>query len=199
MTHSTARIEQVETILVDLPTIRPHQLAMTTMNGQTLMIVRLRMSDGIVGIGEAATIGGLAYGPESPESMKLAIDTYLAPILMQAKPGRIGETMALIGKSVQGNHFAKCAIETALLDALGKRIGLPVSDFFGGRQHDRLPVAWTLASGDTPGNMGWGPAEVTPSARSLPELTWGWAVETSAETNWMVLPIASISAGGTPL
>lgn len=149
MTHSTARIEQVETILVDLPTIRPHQLAMTTMNGQTLMIVRLRMSDGIVGIGEAATIGGLAYGPESPESMKLAIDTYLAPILMQAKPGRIGETMALIGKSVQGNHFAKCAIETALLDALGKRIGLPVSDFFGGRQHDRLPVAWTLASGDT--------------------------------------------------
>ena len=149
MTHSTARIEQVETILVDLPTIRPHQLAMTTMKGQTLMIVRLRMSDGIVGIGEAATIGGLAYGPESPESMKLAIDTYLAPILMQAKPGRIGETMALIGKSVQGNHFAKCAIETALLDALGKRIGLPVSDFFGGRQHDRLPVAWTLASGDT--------------------------------------------------
>lgn len=149
MTHSTARIEQVETILVDLPTIRPHQLAMTTMKGQTLMIVRLRMSDGIVGIGEAATIGGLAYGPESPESMKLAIDTYLAPILLQAKPGRIGETMALIGKSVQGNHFAKCAIETALLDALGKRIGLPVSDFFGGRQHDRLPVAWTLASGDT--------------------------------------------------
>jgi len=149
VTHSTARIEQVETILVDLPTIRPHQLAMTTMKGQTLMIVRLRMSDGIVGIGEAATIGGLAYGPESPESMKLAIDTYLAPILLQAKPGRIGETMALIGKSAQGNHFAKCAIETALLDALGKRIGLPVSDFFGGRQHDRLPVAWTLASGDT--------------------------------------------------
>ncbi|MGL4325753.1 MAG: muconate/chloromuconate family cycloisomerase [Beijerinckiaceae bacterium] len=149
MPQSAIKIEVVETFLVDLPTIRPHQLAMTTMKGQTLMIVRLRMSDGIVGIGEGATIGGLAYGPESPESMKLAIDTYIAPILMQSDPSRIGQTMSVIGKSVQGNHFAKCAIETALLDALGKRVGLPVSDFFGGRQHDRLPVAWTLASGDT--------------------------------------------------
>jgi muconate cycloisomerase len=57
--------------------------------------------------------------------------------------------MAGIGKSVRDNHFAKCAIETALLDALGKRLGIPVSDLFGGRLRDRLPVAWTLASGDT--------------------------------------------------
>ncbi len=32
------------------------------------MIVRLKMSDGIVGLGEGATIGGLAYGPESPRA-----------------------------------------------------------------------------------------------------------------------------------
>ncbi len=149
MSQAQIRIEQVETILVDLPTIRPHQLAMTTMKGQTLMIVRLKMSDGIVGLGEGATIGGLAYGPESPEGMKLAIDTYIAPILLQARPTRVGETMTLIGKAVQGNNFAKSAVETALLDAMGKRTGLPLSDVFGGRQHDRLPVAWTLASGDT--------------------------------------------------
>ena len=28
-------VEQVETLLVDLPTIRPHKLSMATMNGQT--------------------------------------------------------------------------------------------------------------------------------------------------------------------
>ncbi len=149
MSNAAIRIEQVETFLVDLPTIRPHQLAMTTMKGQTLTIVRLHMSNGVVGLGEGTTIGGLAYGAESPESMKLAIDAYLAPILLKANPNRIGETMALIGRSVQGNHFAKCAVETALIDAFGKRTGLSASDFFGGRQHDRLPVAWTLASGDT--------------------------------------------------
>ncbi|GAU80211.1 muconate/chloromuconate family cycloisomerase [Bosea sp. BIWAKO-01] len=143
------RIQQVETILVDLPTIRPHQLAMTTMHRQTLMIVRLHMSDGLVGIGEGTTIGGLAYGPESPEGMKLAIDTYFAPILLASDASRIARTMATIAASVQGNHFAKCAVETALLDALGQRVGLPISELLGGRQHDRLPVAWTLASGDT--------------------------------------------------
>ncbi len=121
MPIATPRIEQVETVLVDLPTIRPHQLAMTTMSRQTLMIVRIRTSDGIVGVGEGTTIGGLAYGPESPEGMKLAIDTYFTPTLLAANPNRVGETMATISKSVQGNHFAKCAVETALLDGLGQR------------------------------------------------------------------------------
>ena len=149
MPIATTRIEDVETILVDLPTIRPHQLSMTTMKGQTLMIVRVRMSDGIVGIGEGTTIGGLAYGPESPEGMKLAIDTYITPILLQSDPNRVGPTMGAINKAVQGNNFAKCAVETALVDALGKRNRLTASELLGGRFHDRLPVAWTLASGDT--------------------------------------------------
>src|SRR5262249_49373785 len=143
------RIEDVETILVDLPTIRPHQLSMTTMKGQTLMILRIRTSDGIVGIGEGTTIGGLAYGPESPEGMKLAIDTYFAPILLQSDPNRIGRTMGAINKAIQGNNFAKCAVETALVDALGKRSRVTAAELLGGRVHDRLPVAWTLASGDT--------------------------------------------------
>ena len=149
MPIATARIEDVETVIVDLPTIRPHQLSMTTMKGQTLMIVRIRMSDGIVGIGEGTTIGGLAYGPESPEGMKLAIDTYITPILLQSDPNRVGPAMGAINKAVQGNNFAKCAVETALVDALGKRNRLAASELLGGRFHDRLPVAWTLASGDT--------------------------------------------------
>jgi muconate cycloisomerase len=35
------RIETVDTLLVDLPTTRPLQLSMTTMRGQTLLIVDL--------------------------------------------------------------------------------------------------------------------------------------------------------------
>src|SRR5699024_473077 len=73
-----ATVERIETFLVDLPTIRPHQLAMTTMHGQTLMLVQIHCSDGTVGIGEGTTIGGLAYSEESPESMKLTVDTYIA-------------------------------------------------------------------------------------------------------------------------
>ena len=142
-------IDRIETFLVDVPCIRPHVLAMATMEVQVLCLVRLYSSDGIVGVGEATTIAGLAYGPESPESIKLNIDTYFAPILLACDPTRPAQAMAKIGKHIVGNHFAKCAIETALLDAHGKRVGLPVSELLGGRLHDRLPILWTLASGDT--------------------------------------------------
>ncbi|OLP44904.1 muconate/chloromuconate family cycloisomerase [Rhizobium oryziradicis] len=142
-------VERVETMLVDLPTIRPHKLSVATMNGQTLMLVKVHCSDGVVGIGEGTTIGGLAYGGESPEGMKLAIDTYFQPLMLGQDASAVRALMLRIGKMVKENRFAKCAVETALLDAHGKRLGLPVSAFLGGRLRSRLPVAWTLASGDT--------------------------------------------------
>ncbi len=142
-------VDQIETLLVDLPTIRPHKLSVATMNGQTLMLVRVRCSDGTVGIGEGTTIGGLAYGAESPEGMKLAIDTYFAPQMRGANANHVSALMAHLDKTIRDNRFAKCAVETALLDALGQRTGLPVSELLGGRLRERLPVAWTLASGDT--------------------------------------------------
>ncbi|WZB62024.1 muconate/chloromuconate family cycloisomerase [Achromobacter xylosoxidans] len=144
-----ALIERVETFLLDLPTIRPHQLSMATMNGQTLMLVRLYCSDGTVGVGEGTTIGGLAYGAESPEGMKLAVDTYFAPLLIGADASHVPAIMAKLNKAIHDNRFAKCAVETALFDALGQRTGLPVSQLLGVRVRDSLPVAWTLASGDT--------------------------------------------------
>ena len=146
---STLKIEAVQTFVVDLPIIRPHLLSVATMQAQTLMIVKVICSDGITGLGEGTTIGGLSYGAESPEGMKLAIDQYIAPILKSANPARVPETMIAVRKAIKGNNFAKCAVETALLDAWGKRVGLPMSELVGGRLRDRLPVAWTLASGDT--------------------------------------------------
>ncbi|ALE58096.1 muconate/chloromuconate family cycloisomerase [Paraburkholderia sp. RL17-368-BIF-A] len=147
MTQPT--IERIETRLVDLPTIRPHKLSVGTMHGQTLMLVTIYCSDGSVGTGEGTTIAGMAYGPESPESMKLAIDAYLGPAMIGKDASRVQALMAHLSKLVKVNHFAKSAVETALLDAHGRRLGVPVSELLGGRCRDRLPVAWTLASGST--------------------------------------------------
>lgn len=146
---STPRIQTVETLLVDVPTIRPHRLSVATMNHQTLVLVRVQCSDGMVGWGEATTIGGLAYGEESPESIKANIDTYIAPLLEGQDAAAVAMALARVAGQVQGNRFAKCAIETALYDAQARRLGVPLSELFGGRVRDSLPVAWTLASGDT--------------------------------------------------
>ena len=144
-------IAAVDVLLLDVPTIRPHRLSMTTMHRQTLVLVRITCKDGIIGLGEATTIGGLAYGEESPESIKVNIDTYFTPVLQHpaADAANVMATMQLLSHSIQGNRFARCAIETALFDAQAKRLGVPLSTLFGGRVRNSLPIAWTLASGDT--------------------------------------------------
>jgi muconate cycloisomerase len=142
-------IHSIETILADVPTIRPHKLSVATMNTQTLVLVRIRCADGIEGWGEATTIGGLAYGEESPESIKANLDTHIAPLLVGLDASQVAKAMAKLRGTIQGNRFAKCAIETALLDAQARRLGVPLSELLGGRVRDALPVAWTLASGDT--------------------------------------------------
>lgn len=146
---SQVKIQTVDTLLVDVPTIRPHRLSVATMNHQTLVLVRIRCTDDITGWGEGTTIGGLAYGEESPESIKVNIDTYIAPMLVGQDPSRVAHLMSQVQERIQGNRFARCAIETALYDAQARRLGVPLSELFGGRVRDRIPVAWTLASGDT--------------------------------------------------
>ncbi|HBS7340995.1 TPA: muconate cycloisomerase family protein [Klebsiella pneumoniae] len=145
----TATVEQIESWIVDVPTIRPHKLSMTTMGCQSLVIVRLTRSDGICGIGEATTIGGLSYGVESPEAISSAITHYLTPLLKGQSADNLNALTARMNGAIKGNTFAKSAIETALLDAQGKALGLPVSALLGGALQTALPVLWTLASGDT--------------------------------------------------
>jgi muconate cycloisomerase len=149
VSNGDAVIERVETTILRIPTIRAHALSVATMSDQRLVIVKITSSDGMVGYGEAATIGGLAYTDESPESIKLTIDTYMAPTLVGASPASPAKAMMAIHTHIVGNYFAKNAVETALLDLQGKLLGVPVSELLGGRLTSNLSVAWTLASGDT--------------------------------------------------
>ncbi|AUH64867.1 muconate cycloisomerase family protein [Paracoccus zhejiangensis] len=141
------QIDRIETTLVDIPTIRGHVLSMTTMRSQAIVLVRVRFSDGSVGLGEGTSIGGMSYGPESPESIKLAIDSYIAPLLVGQPADDVIAAITLVEKSVRGNPIARCAVEIALWDGLAKRLNTSVAQVFGGPVRRAMPVAWTLASG----------------------------------------------------
>lgn len=145
----TDRIAKIETLIVDLPTIRGHQLSMTTMTTQSSVIVKIYTEGGVLGLGEAATIGGLSYGPESPEGMKLTIDQYIAPLLIGQSIASIKALKVRMAQNIRGNYFAKNAVETALFDIQGKILNVPISTLLGGKVQDRLSVLWVLASGDT--------------------------------------------------
>lgn len=142
-------IRSINTLLVPIPTIREHKLACTVMREQVLVLVHIQTEDGFEGWGEATTIGGLSYAEESPHSIKTNIDTYFTPLLLKERPVSTAKAMQLLNMHISGNRFAKCAIETALLDIEGQRLGIPISELLGGRVRDSVEVAWTLASGDT--------------------------------------------------
>ena len=98
----TLQLHSIDTLILDVPTIRPHVLAMATMHRQSVVLVRIRGADGVECLGEGTTIGGLSYGDESPEGIKLVIDTYITPILKTCDVSRVAETMSKISRSVVG-------------------------------------------------------------------------------------------------
>lgn len=141
--------KSIETLLVEIPTIRPHKMAVATMQTQTLVLIKVTTADGLIGWGEATTIGGLGYGDESPESVKTNIEHYFSPLLKSLDSFNVAQTLQAIQHNINGNRFAKCAIQTALLDIQAQRLGLPLSEVLGGRLRDSVPVLWVLASGNT--------------------------------------------------
>ncbi|GJE04040.1 muconate/chloromuconate family cycloisomerase [Methylobacterium isbiliense] len=141
-------VAEIRTTIVDVPTVRTHKLSQTSVTAQSYVIVRLRLGNGVEGIGEAATLGGPRWSEESVEGIKAVIDAYLAPALLGHKADRFVAAGERLDAAAKRNNAAKAAIETALFDAVGRTLGLPVAALLGGAVRASFPVLWTLASGD---------------------------------------------------
>ena len=142
------RVERITARILDIPTIRAHKLSFGAISRQSPVIVQVWLANGACGFGEAATIGGPSWNEESPESIHHAVDAYLAPAVAGQDGRRFAELLARMDAACKGNHFAKSAVEMALIDAVARSQGLPAWQLLGGKRRDSLPLAWTLASGN---------------------------------------------------
>ena len=77
-----SNISSVDIFICDLPTVRPHKLAMTTITSQAIVIGIIKDESGITGVSEVATIGGASYGESTVEAIKANIDQYITPLLI---------------------------------------------------------------------------------------------------------------------
>jgi muconate cycloisomerase len=141
-------IASIRSTIVDVPTVRRHELSSLSVTAQSYVIVELRLANGVEGIGEAATLGGPRWSEESVESIKATIDAYLAPALIGAPANRFEAARIRMDEAAKRNNAAKAAIESALFDAVGKTLGVPAVQLLGGAVRESIPVLWTLASGD---------------------------------------------------
>lgn len=110
-------IVSIETTILDVPLVRPHKFATTSMTAQPLLLVAIRTSDGVIGYGEGVVPGGPWWGGESVETMQVIIEKYIAPVVVGRRVDHITAIMADIEKVVANARFAKAAVDVALHDA----------------------------------------------------------------------------------
>ena len=83
--------------------------------------------DGIEGVGEGAPI--VTY-KESVESAQKAVESVL-PLLRSSEPMQFEKVMSQVGERVAGEWAAKSAIDLAWMDWVGKKLGIPLYEYFG--------------------------------------------------------------------
>ena len=147
LAHETA-IREIRAEILALPSIRKHRLSNTEFSTREFVLVRVRLENGIEGIGEAAVLGGPRWAEESVESIQAVILRYLAPALEGCSASNPAEAAARMGRAAFRNNSAKGALETAIFDALARTLDAPLATLFGGALRSRVPVLWALASGD---------------------------------------------------
>jgi muconate cycloisomerase len=140
------KIISIEAIPYDLPTVRPHKLAMATITEHTLVLVRIRDDEGREGLGEVAIIPH--YGAETQPGACQVIDDVLAPNLLGKDPTSIEALTAQMDQLIKRNAYAKAAVEMACVDLAAKAAGLSADALFGGRVREQIPILWVLATGD---------------------------------------------------
>jgi len=139
------KIGDLRVIVADIPVKRPHVMSFTTLRAVNYVFVRLETADGVTGWGEAACLGGPTWSEESAESIAATIERYIAPWLVGRDASEIEPLRLEMARRVQGNPFARAAVEMALWDVNGRALGVPVHRLLGGRVRDRVPLSWSLA------------------------------------------------------
>jgi muconate cycloisomerase len=142
------RIRAIETAIILAPTVRRHKLSNTEVMHREFVLVRARLENGVEGIGEAAVLGGPRWAEESVESIKAVIDHYIAPALAGLPASRPEAAAAAMSRAAARNYSAKAGVDSAIHDALGRTLDLPVHVLLGGAVRERFSVIWALASGN---------------------------------------------------
>lgn len=139
----------VRTRLVDIPCTRAHRFAGLEIKQQSYLVVEIETSDGLTGIGEGVSPGGPWWSGEAVETQQAMIENHLGPLLFDLRDCPLPLTLHRFDRLVHGNEFAKAALEMALFDIAGKRLGVPVAALLGGGpSRERIPVRWALGAGE---------------------------------------------------
>ncbi len=101
--------------------------------------------DGVTGAGEGAPIPRYH---ENAESARKTAES-LRELLVSSDPWRFSKLMAEVFRRIEGQYASKAAIDIALMDWLGQKLGVPLYRYFGLDARD-APITTFSIGIDTP-------------------------------------------------
>jgi muconate cycloisomerase len=103
------------------------------------VIVRIATADGVLGYGEACPVQ--AFTSETQTSIVELVETRVAPTLIGRDASQRIPLLTDLARVLRFAPFTVAAVDTALLDLLGRQTGVPVSTLLGGAFRDRVEGA----------------------------------------------------------
>ncbi|HEX7084580.1 MAG TPA: enolase C-terminal domain-like protein [Gaiellaceae bacterium] len=147
MSERAATVAAVETTTVTLrakPALAVRS-SRTTHAGSSFVLVRVLTSDGVAGYGEVSATA--AWSGEDAVTATHFVRELLGPLLVGRPLAPVAAHTAAMDRVLRGNPFTKAGVNTALWDALGRTVDLPVATLLGGPFRDEVPIKISL-SGD---------------------------------------------------
>lgn len=120
---------------------RPWANAKGSTKVQPAVVAEVVTEDGVHGYGEVNPSYGIPA--ETPKEIVTAITEHFAPVLMGAQLDVL-QVQRRIDRTLRGHQQAKDAVQTAVLDAVGRTLDVPVHMLLGGKAVDSVPLAGPL-------------------------------------------------------
>jgi len=143
-------ITEVRTTIVEVPFVLELYTARGTFAGKgtrfTHVVVEIFTNEGIIGLGEVVPV--LIVQGATTEGVVGAINNHLGPAIIGEDPFNLEKISEKLDRVLFGNNFPKSGINIALYDIMGKKLGVPVFKFLGGRYRDRVPLMWDVGVKD---------------------------------------------------
>jgi len=175
--RASTTIRALSVTNLDIPLNEPFGIAGGSQEVAKNLLVTVELADGTRGYGEAAPFA--AFNGETQEMARAAVEA--ARSTVEGADVREWRSIAQALRSAMGPvGSARCAVETAVLDAFTRRARVPLWAFFGGAstalETDMTITTGTVSSASvsdahkSPGvpNVGEGSASVKNSASMLP-------------------------------
>jgi L-alanine-DL-glutamate epimerase-like enolase superfamily enzyme len=115
----------------------------TTHDVSSFLLVRVLTEDGAAGYGEVSATA--AWSGEDAVTAAHFVRNVIAPHLIGRPLAPVAAHSAIMDRYLGGNPFTKAGVNTALWDALGRTLDLPVATLLGGPFRDEVPVKISLS------------------------------------------------------